>query len=112
MELISFETAQLAKEKGFSIGCDWQYDECGYIGDSLCMPHYFKAPFQYQLLDWLRERHKLHIEIGYDDLRWYYIIYKPEVDENYNVNIFKNFAGINNYNNCLERALQEALKLI
>ncbi len=118
MQIVNIETAKLAKEKGFSIGCDWQYDEFGNIVDGLYMPHYFKAPYQYQLMDWLREKRNIYISIlqtnlpltdpQTDEWEWGYYIYEID-DPN---NLLKSNWEFETYEECLETALQEALKMI
>lgn len=134
-KLISFETARLAKEKGFDIpqnkmysygkdmfeyidkvkfhdGTKHQCSETPYNwndGKSQTATKYFSAPTQSLLQKWLREVHKIHIDICYqDDVYGYYyktttIIDNTESDES---------IGFNTYEEALERGLQEGLKLI
>lgn len=108
MKIVSFETAKLAKEKGFSIGCDWQYDEFGNIVDGLYMPHYFKAPCQYQLMDWLREEHGFLINIRHRKGDGFGYSYRSLDGTTENLH----FDRFSDYYKCLERALQKILNLI
>lgn len=74
-QLISFETAKLAKQKGFNN--DNEYNETEYSFDSyygniniiktesldieLNNPNVFLCPFQSELQKWLREKYDIHI---------------------------------------------------
>ena len=78
-ELITFETAQLAKQKGFHCdlkGMGWIgmcYDKKGKLCDDFYDEHgkemgaYFKylAPTQSLLQKWLREQHEIYVLINY-----------------------------------------------
>ena len=64
-QLISFDTAKLAKEKGLT------YDEVGqsysYNGEFTYGrndEHFYPAPTQSVLQKWLREKHKIHIIVN------------------------------------------------
>lgn len=123
-ELISFETAKLAKEKGF-IGTNNTTDYVPmYIesiliegqGEDDCRDGYYLAPTQSLLQRWLREKHEIHVELCvdvYDDLetmcfRGFNILNMKEYDslDSSNNDCFKI------YEQALEAGLQEALKLI
>ena len=131
-QLISFETAKLAKEKNFDESCDWVFEEdlelrrlnyyegdgSGFVKNSEIDSEYESfiqtAPTQSLLQKWLREEHDIHFEI------------KPifEVGERrpYHISVFKNLHGKDfeyniigvkdTYERALEAGLQEALKLI
>jgi len=124
-ELITFETAKLAKEKGF----DWQTRD-GYHSDlqdnefweswDLYLSDHFKkrlvsqdvyaAPTQSLLQKWLREEYKIFLNsiTGYDLGTRFQILYEEEgisFDDLY-TNMFET------YEEALEEGLQEALKLI
>ena len=68
-QLINFETAKLASDKGFKIECNYFYnrgsnyklqnDSIIRTGDDLI----YEAPTQSLLQKWLREKHRYHIEI-------------------------------------------------
>ena len=91
-QLISFETAKLAKEKGFTYAYEF-YDKEGNIVDfgivggwTDCHDENYAAPTQSLLQKWLREKHDIHFEI------------KPIFDVNeirpYHISISKNFLNI------------------
>lgn len=78
----SFETAKLLKEKGFDGDCDYYYDtvetdepqqltldEKLYFRD-----RYIDAPTHQMAMKWLREKKDIFIDIGYDDLDFYWLI--------------------------------------
>ena len=121
-QLISFETAKLAKEKGYNITNYLSYDEntgimlpkdpaypgwhC-YALDGVC-----PAPTQSLLQKWLREKHNLIVEPR-----------GSAIDKTFSINIFylgeistKKSIGYTNagntYEEALEDGLQEALKMI
>lgn len=81
LKLVGLRTAKLAKEKGFNIPVFDCINENEEIGDrdQDCIPvnfnkfptvqgstqNLYSAPTQYELQDWLRINHKLHIETQY-----------------------------------------------
>lgn len=121
-QLISFETAELAKEKGF------QEEELHYYlnGELLQHPNrlyynfnqdnpprnQFSAPTQSFLQKWLREKHRLIVLVGYnyeyDSTPYTYWIYKE--NESNPINQWVN--DLHTYEDALELGLQETLKLI
>jgi len=119
-EIITFETAKLAKEKGFEI--TWlkdyfdlkdnrQYGQCVVFSPELYSyddENHIGLSTQSLLQKWLREKHKIAVLVtlcpdnyGYDIIR----------DESF-VEIIKYKRNFLNYENALEEGLQEALKLI
>jgi hypothetical protein len=119
--LITFETAQLAKEKGF----DWEVDN-GYNNDSqlLCNDRQRELEFNYNeeegrtsaptqslLQKWLREHYKIHIEVIPDESDpadlWHTIVYPL-----YCMKEPSNEGSFKTYEEALEKGLVEALKLI
>lgn len=74
-QLISFETAKLAKEKGFNVCCNFMYDRHNEIQHTpsikqvmaegglkaLKTPVQIFAPTQSLLQKWLREEHKIRV---------------------------------------------------
>lgn len=125
-QLINFETAKLAREKGFDVDnrenhyfyCfpngkldKFKYLSVGYGDDVL-------APTQSLLQKWLREVHNLHVVVkrisysGYTSLIVDLNIYKQNgfIKEEYINSI--GFRGFEVYEDALEKGLQEALKLI
>lgn len=121
-QLISFETAKLAKEKGFGgkelttlngyfrggILCNIP---CNNKSD-FCHEDEFSAPTQSLLQKWLREKYKIIVSINImSDLSYYSLL----IDINENKLDLKNQSknrGFNTYEEALEVGLQEALKLI
>ena len=128
-QLISFETAKLAKEKGFNIPCKYFYKEkyinaieyevvhdghleANWNENFKYSPAECSAPTQSLLQKWLREKHHLIIIIAYqyehDSTPYSYWIYK----ENNSLPINQWVNDLNTYEEALEVGLQEALKLI
>ena len=125
-QLISFETAKLAKEKKFNIPCENFYIE--YIDDDVAdlfnyeeqrgsgyaelyinnQEFKYSAPTQSLLQKWLRDVHNIHITVtSISQESWQYHIQKPKdkLGDNYN-------EDYENYEEALEDGLQESLKLI
>ena len=98
-QLISFETAKLAKEKG----CDLESCTCGGYPECIC---YDKRISQSLLAKWLREKHNIHLiaykNINIDGYDWCYIT----TDGITNINSYKT------YEEAYEIGLYQALKLI
>lgn len=133
-KLISFETARLAKEKGFDIpqnkmysygkdmfeyidkvkfhdGTKHQCSETPYNwndGKSQTATKYFSAPTQSLLQKWLREIHKIFVYVDYTGRSYIKNKYGKTLAE---VNENDTYAGFE-YEKGLELALFEALKLI
>lgn len=137
-QLISFETAKLAKEKGFDIPCQWAFGKNGEEPINFNEYHYefskdnlihgdnfnfykgvyrnISAPTQSLLQKWLFETHKLYVEVrlthGHDKVHFYPIIYDCNVHRPKE----KSMYDLYNYNyipeEAFEKGLQEALKLI
>jgi hypothetical protein len=114
-QLISFETAKLAKEKGFNI---IQRIITVYDRDTLEETQNDEHGITQSLLQkWLRKEHKIHIEVehSYRDLSHYsFHIYKTW--EEYSKKMMKTFNDelihFDSYESALEQGLLEALKLI
>ena len=135
-QLISYETAKLAKEKGFDEKVYREYDKSGYLRctsksadvvlgpyDELLKSTEYPAPTQTLLQKWLREVHNIEVLISR---------IPPEAvlaDKNKGKNILKNYncyiwnlnsnprianngTFLDIYEEALEIGLQEALKLI
>ena len=123
-ELIIFETAKLAKEKGFNNGSFniWHHNgEYTMTSNSLfrdngvTMMHnekgYIEAPTQSLLQKWLRENHDLHLCVGLDSS----LIEEPNYDYqfiNHSQTVDYSETNFNTYEEALEKGLYEALKLI
>ena len=116
-QLISFETAKLAKEKGFFNGDIFYFfknnGELTYKDRSDKFVSYdISSPTQSLLQKWLREKHHLIIIVAYqyehDSTPYSYWIYKEL--QSLPINQWVN--DLNTYEEALELGLQEALKLI
>ena len=99
---ITFETAKLAKEKGFEFRVVWEYI-LGFKEDSERDKY---LPTQSLLAKWLREKHNIHLiaykNINIDGYDWCFIT----TDGITNINSYKT------YEEAYEIGLQDALKLI
>lgn len=111
-ELISFETAVLAKEKGYSLPItkysekyynkEGKFQEVSYKSTVNLDNGELECPSQSLLQKWLREVHKIHIHINcYGDNVWSFHI--PNIGGD---------SPFHTYEEALEIGLQEALKLI
>lgn len=128
--LISFETAKLAKEKGFDEPCayysilDFQNFKAdgkiyqarlgdGSYGDNVLQfvkrtnqPHLAGASTQSLLQKWLREVHKIHV----------LLVFKPNQKYDYEIDTIEDYYTFHDpqltYEEALEKGLFEALKLI
>ena len=125
-ELITFETAKLAKEKKFNIPCENFYIE--YIDDDVAdlfnyeeqrgsgyaelyrnnQEFKYSASTQSLLQKWLREVHDIHIEIHNLSIKWWFNL--KEIDSNNSAMFISD--NYDSYEEALEIGLQEALKLI
>jgi len=141
MQTVTFETAKLAKKKGFeeehvtfnayALKDLFQKEKDSYKeGDLLCLileeesfigyykdQPYALAPFQCQLQKWLRDKHSLHIII-IPTLHCYWTFKLIDVQCNPN-NIIErppykdvNETDYQTYEKALEKGLYEALTLI
>jgi hypothetical protein len=104
-QLISFETARLAKEKGFKEQTVQMYNDKGKL--AFWTECTILAPTQSLLQRWLREEHGIDICIlpyAGPEISYGYIIY---IDD-------KEIRKVEpwSYEKALEQGLQEALKLI
>jgi hypothetical protein len=99
-ELVTIETAKLAKEKGFSSE--------SYLEPS----NYCITPTQSLLQRWLREVHNIHVEIWFDNTQLDGFPYLYEIYNQQNQEGDINGHYFDNYEEALEEGLQEALKLI
>src|SRR5690554_273098 len=113
-ELVTFQVAKLAKEKGFNIGCKEGWVKHfisgnNYIIDDLGNKHEIERPTQALLQKWLREVHEIHITIfSKSQESWMYRITKK------GQSLEEGLYGedFNSYEEALEVGLFEALTLI
>lgn len=130
---VTFETAKLAKEKGFDIDCKNKYIETlehtlemGRGGDCtfpyqaprILSSHSYdtwdivhcSAPTQSLLQKWLREVHNIHITILRYQKGKYYLVSVVGNDENENENDFN--VKYTYFEEALECGLQQGLELV
>lgn len=119
-ELISFETAKLAKEKGFNAKC-YHYYQRGELQSDGCFNRHNKgvdsicsAPTQSLLQRWLREEKGIIVEVFVDD--------DSNMPLTYNIHQYKdwnwecvchhhgNYYAVTDWELCLEDALKYALE--
>lgn len=129
-QLIEFETAKLAKEKGFNLysqgwyGCDdpmegkpnkffirnfATWEEFGEE-DSQEGTEIYSAPTQSLLQKWLRDSHKIDTGVSYwDDGTYSYRVKKIVKGK---MEFFNRFVWVGTYEETLEIGLMEALRQI
>lgn len=116
-ELISFETAKLAKEKGFDEkGCShlYQLDEKLVAGNRETYQnrtHCITAPTQSLLQKWLREEHNYFVAIYPIKDGWDGDVRSCNPKDNFHSSD-TSFSTFKTYEEALEKGLYEALKLI
>jgi hypothetical protein len=124
--LITFETAKLAKEKGFDdvktnhLPYMLEGDDKGRIGASIYCKVYANCCTQSFLQKWLREAHCINIFMTFKPniKKWDFIPYFMSMDAKEYIEYNSNYTKQNNkrrfdtYEDALEIGLQEALKLI
>ena len=130
-QLINFETAKLAKEKGFNIftrhfyaDLSWnskeiyKSNEVGYdeFTNSMENDHGFGdiilIPTQSLLQKWLREVHGIHIDIRTNAVsggNYFFYLFQTKAPF---YTLFVSEKNSDNYEEALEYALKESLKLI
>ncbi len=127
-QLISFETAKLAKEKGFNIPCTDYFLEGHYVSNQKYVPlglyvtvnqlrinrnkytnNIYSAPTQSLLQKWLREEHSIDIiiEPNANEIQKYYCW---RIRKNMEPAKWGNVT--NTFEEALEAGLQQTLKLI
>ena len=125
-QLISFETAKLAKEKGFNIPSNKMYaigkDKYMLTSNRVPLKNVTHAPTQSLLQKWLREEHHIDITViinWIDGNRIYYvglsyINSENEIDIWFSIDGTKNKSKIEykTYEEALEVGLQEAVNTI
>lgn len=127
LQLVTLETTELAKQKGFDVKCRDFYDTDrnletteSFIGDTLLKQREFiedltlyEAPTQELLKKWLRERHNIVVTVSY------------YLNRNFGSTIFENdgdgnvistqgmpLISYDSYEEALESGLKEGLKKI
>ena len=133
-QIISKQTAILAKKLGFREKCIYyycdnseypenEYNDGGGYGveiDDLVFNYNgmytdrFSAPSQSLLQKWIREKHHLHVMIGVDDLDWWWQLYDSSANgrlKEYN-QITESYAGKKTYEEAMEEGLFKALEIL
>lgn len=126
-QLVTFETAKLAKEKGLIQNLECNHTYCiGFNSvkeDKSIMPerkrtsvkgqfHLALAPTQSLLQKWLREKHKIHaFAHPVEDLNSFLSIVDVMTPSSFE-RIYISDNEYNNFENALERSLKEGLKLL
>jgi len=113
-QLISFETAKLAKDKGYHIFVNYCYDINNHINSYSGKETYplYLAPSQSLLQKWLREDHKIDITIHRSFSMTNSYHYCIIVDCDYETEDQQSCTPGRSYEEVLEQGLLEALKLI
>ena len=130
-KLIEFETAKLAKEKGFNIPCDgrwwiepassWKFSKQGVIKCDNSSDDSIARPTQSLLQKWLREIHNIHLEPKKNVDGYSCLVYPNyELDAEFWVNYIMEMTDPETrkklihktYEEALEVGLLEGLKLI
>jgi hypothetical protein len=111
-QLISFETAKLAKEKGCYIsGFPRMYNQDGKFGSPY--EETYPAYTQSLLQRWLREFHKIHVWVQ-PNLLWETYYHRGILDrkDTHKTNLSFDGDSMEAYEDALESGLLKALKLI
>lgn len=118
---ISYETAKLAKEKGFTTPLT-SYSEVFYSSEGKLRGAPYRvaieedeleAPTQSLLQKWLREKHRIYVEsLMYIEESLYKFEFLIKTDRNYELYIEKEENNFSSYEKALEGGLFESLKLI
>ena len=110
-QLISFETAKLAKEKGFNItGCTSRYWNNTLVTGANIQG--VAAPTQSLLQKWLREVHNIHMFVSITTNDIFLCRILNPLFKNGSEGRFIICKMCNTYEEALEQGLIEALKLI
>lgn len=118
-QLINFETAKLAQQKGFDNESNTYYNEEGELLNDIYFPSlqptklckYYDVPTQSLLQKWLRDVHNIIVQADYNNTFNYFEdkIFCPQL---YPAPTEYQKETHNTYEKALEFGLQEALKLI
>lgn len=124
-----YPLAILAKEKGFDEPClaYWEvhkHDQCIVYWkkpwDDKRITNSFldsiNAPIYQQIVDWFREKHGIYISVGIDQyinkMLVDYTINKEDTGEKFGFMHIKRESGIEDYYQAIDKAIEEAFKLI
>lgn len=118
-QIVSFEVAKLAKEKGFNIPCRSKYTvmktKKKFTTNSMLSrvstkDNVYLVPTQSLLQKWLREGRSINVIVDKVDSTpssgYYFNIYSENIEDEYDIIEF------DTYEEALEKGLEEALKII
>ena len=105
-ELVSFETAKLAKEKGFDVPTDFCYEKSG----NLVRVGSISAPTQSLLQRWLREEERIEVNAFWDSADCIWFSYAKKMDIPDLVGTFMPDGFFISYESAIEDALKYALE--
>lgn len=121
-QLISFETAKLAKEKGFNINTKHWYDQTEVLNPvkgargAMMYENIGYAPTQSLLQKWLREVHNIHIDIPFyhslNESKPFGLFMDMKRNNHWDYVEYTGNDAFATYEDALEHGLQEALKII
>lgn len=114
-QFISFQTAKLAKEKGFNIESKFRYASNGRLTKKVYdFDEWCEAPTQSILQKWLREKHRIHIHFcTTTEGEWQHAIIELKTHVGFlGMGTMRDEPTFNSYEEALESGLYQALKLI
>ena len=121
-QFVSFDTAKMLKEAGFHIPCIKVYNKYSkklaawsYPADSNQHTRYYSAPTQALTARWLREKHRIALDVAFippsvDGDVWQYFV--GEMDDMIWEGEYETGRKYATYEQAMEAGLQEAIKLI
>lgn len=113
-----YEIAVMAKEKGFDERClgyknserflyNYEYD--WFTNDKQKLTDFIAAPLYQQIVDWFRDKHKIHLAVYPIKNKWDGDI--RIITGNVNSSPYS-FSGCSSYYEAFNKAIEEAFKLI
>lgn len=125
---VTYELSLLAKEKGFDEPCLGYYDNAeNDVWITITPPYYavkkhvYLAPLYQQLVDWFREKHKLHLDVTFREVKGNIVsginsvyfdieIYMLSGGDAHKIYKFSEYSD--NYYETLTKAIEQAFLLI
>lgn len=115
-DIVSFETAKILKEKGFSNKCCCAYDRNSKTFFDKNEKNYnelsfaFSAPLLFDAQKWLREKHDIHIPIDWGMDGYDFAITKKDEDGLFIEESYHEYYET--YEKCLDNAIRAALSYV
>lgn len=115
-DYVSFEVAKLLNGKGFNEhNIRYGYNEYGKVCEPVVgwekVEPFYLCPTHQMAMKWLREVHYLLVEIGINNLGYWYIVDDIiNKDENLIPITKANYEGYKTYEEAVEEALKDALE--